>query len=162
MKFNKRYDERKRQIAPCGRPDRDDYEYDLDDLGKKVLIQRGKTNIYEQIQEAAPATEIETILAQTSKEELEDTYKKAQNYIDTTELPKNMIEARQAINKLENVWNSLPMDLKKKYNYSLEEYVTAAGSKEWLVDMGYIKIEKPAETPAKKPTETPAETKGEE
>lgn len=139
MKFRKRYEERKREIATSGRPDRDDYEYDLDNLGKKILVQRGKTNIYEQIQEARPGTEIETILAQTSQEELNKTYEAAQNYLDTTELPENMIEARKAMNKLENIWNTLPMELKKKYNYSLEEYVTKSGSKEWLIDMGYIK-----------------------
>lgn len=155
MKFKKRYEERKREIATSGRPDRDDYEYDLDNLGKKILVQRGKTNIYEQIQEAEPGTEIETILAQTTPEELEEKYKSAQNYIDTTMLPKNMIEARRAMNQLENAWNTLPMELKKKYNYSLEEYITKSGSEEWLIDMGYIK---PKEETA--PTETKEETEG--
>ena len=59
-------------------------------------------------------------------------------YMDTTQIPNNLIEARQAIQNLENVWTELNQELKNKYHNSVEEFVGASGSERWLRDMGLL------------------------
>lgn len=66
-------------------------------------------------------------------------------YADLTEAPKNLIEARQQMQMLENVWNGLDNDIKRKYDYSVDKFIGQSGTNEWLVDMGLLKIEEPAQ-----------------
>ena len=58
---------------------------------------------------------------------------------------------------LENLWETIPQEIKNKYNNNLEEFIGASGSDGWLRDMGLIKEPTPTQTPKEEPTPAPKE-----
>ena len=80
--------------------------------------------------------------------------------MDTTNMPKDFIEARKMMQNLENMWKDLDRKIKEKYNYDLDEFMAASGSDQWLEDMGLI--EKPVEpSPIKETVPTEGERSNE-
>lgn len=119
------------------------FGYEIDKYGQKVFTQTGETNLYEKIQESLEETKIENILKRVA---IGDTSVMRPDgiYADLTDAPKNLIEARQQMQKLEDVWNSLDNDLKRKYDFSVEKFIGQSGSDEWLRDMGLLTVPEPA------------------
>ena len=127
------------------------YGYEIDKYGQKVLVKTGETNLYEKIQASLEETKIENILKRVAMGD--DTVMRPDGiYADLTESPKNLIEARQQMQKLENVWNGLTNEVKKKYDFSLDKFIGQSGTNEWLIDMGLLT--KPAEEIPAKETKT--------
>lgn len=160
LTFKKPYDKRERHFVDSGRPVADKYQHEINKHGMKVLVKTGTTDVYQKIQEAYEETKIENIIARVTAGDTSMLRANGQ-WIDTTELPNNLIEARQAIQKLENTWNGLSADIKRNYNFSLEEFITKAGTQNWLEDLGYLKKSEPkkeAKTEAK--SEPKKEAKG--
>ena len=161
-KFRSAYSGQETHHTASGQPVKNEYRYEIED-GHKKLVKIGETNIYEKIQEAYPATKIENILKNASVGDMSGFIGEGQ-YIDTTELPKNMIEARKSIMKLENTWNDLPKEIKEKFNYDMEEFINNSGSKEWFENLGMIKTTEPTpeptaeQTPEPTPKQTPEPT----
>lgn len=150
-KFRSAYSGQEAHHTASGRPVKNEYRYEIED-GHKKLVKIGESNIYEKIQEAYPATKIENILKSAAVGDMSGFIGEGQ-YIDTTELPKNMIEARKSIMKLENTWNELPKEIKEKFNYDIEEFINNSGSKEWFENLGMINTSKPTTEPTQEPTQ---------
>lgn len=152
--FKTAYSERKRHFIEPGDGIMEQWGYEVDKFGRKVLVKTGETDLYAKIQESLEETKIENILKRASIGDMTD-FRPDGIYADLTELPNNLIEARQQIQKMENLWDSLPNELKAKYNYDVGEFVGASGTDGWLRDMGLL-------APETQPTsETTPETKGE-
>ena len=60
---------------------------------------------------------------------------------------------------LENYWNTLPLDVRSKFDNSLETFIAQAGSEAWGINLGLptetVKEEAPEEAPE---TPTPEKT----
>lgn len=92
--------------------------------GKKELVETGKTNVYEKIQEAINGNEINNLM---------ETYKNINQIatpandaiIDLTELPENLIEANNMLIDARNEFNAKTTKFKQKFNNSFEQYVAA-------------------------------------
>ena len=154
-RFRSAYGDREVTFVPSGSRYQDTYGYEINKYGMKELVKTGETDLYALIQESLEETKIENILKRVAMGD--DTVMRPDGiYADTTEAPKNLIEARQQIQHLENVWNGLPIDTKRKYNMSVEDFIAKSGTEGWLVDMGLLKKADPAPAPTK--TEEP--TKG--
>ena len=138
--FKTPYGERERVYISSGDPIAINWGYEIDKYGQKVLVKTGETNLYDLIQESLEETKIENILKRVAAGD-DSVMRPDGIYADLTEAPKNLIEARQQMQKLENVWNGLSNDIKKEYDYSVEKFIGASGSEKWLQDMGMI--EKP-------------------
>lgn len=76
-------------------------------------------------------------------------------YADLTSMPSNLLEARQAMQQLENTWNGLDNEIKKKYNYDLDQFIGQSGTDSWLRNMGLLQedqqspiVKETAEAPA--------------
>lgn len=147
--FKTAYTGRERAITECGSEIDDTWGYEIDKFGRKVLVRTGTKNVYEEIQASHEETKIENILKRASMGD-NTVFRPDGIYADLTELPSNLIEARQAMQNLENVWNEVPNDIKAKYHYSVDEFIGASGSDGWLKDMGLLSDTKTevAETPA--------------
>lgn len=157
--FRTAYSEQIRKEAPTGRPMQNEYGYEVDNFGRKILVKTGETNLYARIQESLEETKIENIIARVTTGDT-SMLRPDGIYADLSEIPNNLIEARQQMQKLENVWGDLPREIKEKYNFNVEEFIGAAGSDGWLRDMGLLekKEEDPTPTPEIKEKE---ETKDE-
>lgn len=160
--FKTPYTGRERQFTETGSPIANTYEHKIDEFGRKKLVITGQINVYERIQEQLEETKIENIMARAIAGDT-SMLRPDGIYADLTEMPNNLIEARQAIQNLENVWNKLSRDIKEKYNYNVEEFIAKSGTETWLKDMGLYKSEskeeiKANETPITEPT-TPVKEK---
>ena len=137
--FKTAYTGHTKEIIPSGDGIETIWEYRVDDYGRKVLTKVGKKDLYQEIQASLEETKIENVLARAMAGE--NVFRPEGIYADLTEMPNNLIEARQAIQNLENTWNKLPTEIKNKYNNSIEDYINASGSESWLKDMGLLPVE---------------------
>ena len=81
-------------------------------------------------------------------------------YMDLAEIPDNFNDMMELARKGEDMFNSLPVEMKEKFNNNYEEFVGSVGTKEWMEKMGYDgKIEKPAEEVVSKTAGDPADNK---
>lgn len=135
--FKKPYEGHTKEHCPTGQPIENIYSYEIDSYGRKILKKTGETNLYEKIQASLEETKIENILARATAGDT-SMLRPDGIYADLTEMPNNLLEARKAMQKLENTWNGLPNEIKEKYNYSLDEYIGKSGSESWLRDMGLL------------------------
>lgn len=157
--FRTAYSERERVHCGSGSMYQDEFGYEIDKFGRKVLKKTGETNLYAKIQASLEETKIENILKRVVAGD-DSMLRPDGIYADLTELPSNLIEARQAMQNLENVWNDLDNDIKRKYNFNLDEFIGASGSDSWLRDMGLLNDTKP-ETKTEAKTEAKEESANE-
>lgn len=156
--FRKPYEGHERTFTEAGRALQDTFGYEIDKFGQKVLIKTGETDLYAKIQESLEETKIENILKSVMAGDT-SVLRPDGIYEDISNMPKNLIEARQAMQNLENLWNTLDKEIKEKYDWSVEKFIGASGSETWLKDMGIIKTEDPVmkETPKAEKTEKGAD-----
>lgn len=135
--FRTAYGGRERKTIPTGTGIENEYSYVVDNYGRRVIEKTGERNLYEEIQLHHEETKIENIL---NRALAGDTSGLAANgtYMDTTLMPNNLIEARKQMQMLENTWAGIPQEIKAKYNNNVEEFIGAAGSDAWMVDMGLM------------------------
>ena len=148
-RFKSAYGERETSYITSGSRYQDTYGYEINKYGQKELVKTGETDLYALIQESLEETKIENILKRVAMGD--DTVMRPDGiYADLTEAPKNLIEARQQMQQLENLWNGLPIDTKRKYNMSVEDFIAKSGTEGWLIDMGLLtKVDPAPEAPAK-------------
>lgn len=136
--FKTAYAERDHVYTEAGTEWEKEYQYEINSYGQKVLVCSGKHNRFEQIQADLEDTKIENILARATAGDT-SMLRPDGIYADLTSMPSNLLEARQAMQQLENTWNGLDNEIKKKYNYDLDQFIGQSGSDSWLKDMGIIK-----------------------
>lgn len=159
-KFKRPYEIHERSISPSGEKEENTYGYEINKAGQKILAVNGKVNVYDKIQEYVEETKIENILARAATGDT-SVFRPEGIYGDMTTAPANLIEAREMMQKLENTWNSLPNEIKNKYNNDVETFIGQAGNISWLEDMGLITKDTPKEIKQEiKETVNEATTKG--
>lgn len=147
-------------VISNGTQTEDIYSYQVNSLGRKELVKTGERNIWEEIQAELEETKIENVLARALAGD-GSVFRPDGIYADISTMPTNLIEARQEIQKLENLWATVPNDIKNKYNNSIEDFISASGSNEWLKDMKLDGVEIPKDTtPAPEKAGTYGETQG--
>lgn len=131
----------------------------IDDNGHKTIVATGEyTNIYEKIQSHKDECDIAKILERCDVEGYEILNKREAISGDVTMLPTSMLDAAQRLQNMENDFNALPLDVRRKFNFSFTEYIAESGKdiNSWASKMGIVK-EAVADQPK---VEAPAATEG--
>ena len=159
--FKTAYTGHERKHTEAGRRMQDVYGYEIDAYGRKILVKTGETDLYAKIQGSLEETKIENILARCVAGDT-SMLRPDGIYVDCSEVPTNMVEQMKAIQNLENTWNGLSNDIKKKYNYDVGQFIGQSGTEEWLRDMGLLegKAEIVAESIEKEKIPEPAKVEG--
>lgn len=134
-------------ITPSGSMEEDIWQLKIDEKGNETFYIAGKTNVYEKIQAHLEETKLENILAKCI--DTEDTTLLNQRegfYADLSEMPNTWIEAQNKIKNAENIFNELPLEIRKKYDNNFNKYLAEIGSESWLKNMGLLKEETKEET----------------
>lgn len=127
------YTERGSEILPT-------YEYRIDKkTGKRKTVQVGETNIYEKIQASLESTKLENIVKRCTNGDLSVLSVRDGSYIDITEIPTNMMDLQNLILKTKQEFDKLPAEIRAKFDYSAEKYVSDYGKENWKEALGITK-----------------------
>lgn len=130
--------ERKRYYAPIGSHYENKFAMSIDDNGHKTLRKTGeKVNVYELIQAHRDEVDLEKLIERIETEGNEILDRRSAMTGDVTAVPKSMLEASQLMQSAENDFNKLPIDLRRQFNFSFNEYLAAASNnpEEWTRKM---------------------------
>lgn len=137
--------------SPIGSGIMPTYEYRIDKkTGKKILEKTGETNIYEKIQASLESSKLENIIKKVTQGDLTDLNVKEGQYIDISNMPTNMIELQNTIMIAKGEFEKLDANTRKKFDNSVEKYISLYGSEEWANNMG---LGKKTEEPKKETKE---------
>lgn len=108
----------------------DDYEPRLTKNGSRKLVKKTtKKNIYDRIQANKEESEVYNIINKfTSDQRKEIITMKASTtseVYDLTQMPENLIQAKQMQLDAENKWRELPLNLRKEFNHDPNQFMAA-------------------------------------
>lgn len=103
------------------------YEYKFVD-GIKTLVKTGETDIYSLIQAHAPEADIHNILAKFLNGDDSVLNKVVGTFGDFTDCPTTYAEMFDRVQKCKNIFDTLPVDLKEKFDNSYEKFWSDFGS----------------------------------
>lgn len=122
--------------VPTGTEFETEYNIELDRNGHKVLIEAGKTNVYDIIQESYESTKIANIVQRATYGDPYVLQARNGQYIDISEMPTSLAEMQNLITKAKNEFDKLPIEIKEKFDNSAEIYIASYGSKEFYNKLG--------------------------
>lgn len=129
--FRTVYD-RVRTVSNPGTPYLDDYKMEYDSDGKLKLIKDGKTNIHDMIQSYRSQCDINIILEKyLNIGDPAILNRRQAAFMDVSEIPTNYAEILQLNMDVENKFNSLPADIKAKFNNNKDEFFAAIGTEKF-------------------------------
>lgn len=134
--------------TPTGDKEMTTYQTRIDENGHKITEPIGKTNIYDRIQSSLEETKIENIIKRFTEGDMTAFRNGEPIYADITGAPKSLMEAQNMIIKITDEFNSLPVEVRAKFDHSPEKYVAMYGGEKWATAVGYEvkKTEPTAET----------------
>lgn len=112
-----------------------EYQEAISKTGEKILEPIGKKNIYDMIQAELESTKIENILHAVAMGDLSALQQREAMYLDATSYPKSLMEMQNMIIKAKDEFLNMPLEVRKLFNNSAEQYVGEMGTKEFFEKM---------------------------
>lgn len=91
----------------------------------------GYVDIVAEIQSHADSCDINTIMLRYEMGDVQVLNKRNTQFVDVTEIPTNMAEMFKLAKEAEHSFDSLPLEVRKEYNFSITEYLNDFGSDRW-------------------------------
>ena len=138
MKFFTNWSNRPEKKSTCpGNRFEPTYKLAIDDNGVRDLAVSGQTDTYAFIQSHAISCDINYIIERFARGD-ETALSKVQGiYGDFTQVPTSLAELAQRAIDAENIFNSLPIEKREKFNFSPTEFFTKFGTDEFNEIMGF-------------------------
>lgn len=152
MEFKTQYDIKERVHCSSGDPIKLLYGLEVDDKGVTDLVVKGKYDLYEFIQSHADSVDIHKILERFENGDVDALNKYQGYYADITNSPKTFAEALNAVIKATDLFNSLPLEVRAKFDHSPEQFVASLGTQKFIDAVGQKSptlsdsVEKPVES----------------
>lgn len=108
------------------------FQEQINKNGSLELVKVGQRNVYEEIQTHLEETKIENILHALAMGDLSVLQQREATYCDATTMPKTLMEAQNIVIKAKQEFSEMPLEVRKLFNNSAEEYVSQMGTKEFL------------------------------
>lgn len=118
-----------RTFAPSGNRFKTTYQLQIEPDGRKILVETGTIDIYEQIQSFKNECLIENIVKRALAGDVSALAKSQGVYIDTTLIPKDLISAHEAVKQAESLYKHLPADIRSKFS-SFKNFIDNFGTLE--------------------------------
>lgn len=162
--FVTQYRPRIRFISNGGQRERILYQPKFDENGVMDLVESGKEDLYDFIQSHAESVDIHVILARFQNGDIDALSRVQGAYGDFTNMPTSYAELLNRVNEGQSFFNSLPVDIRAKFNHNFAEFMAGMDKPDFLEKLG-IKSEpepepvppvqegKPAVEPKKEVTE---------
>lgn len=143
FEFNTQFTPHKRFYSNAGSPEKVLYTGHYNDDGSFDLIEKGKTNIYNEIQSHADSVDIHVILARYENGDVNALNQIQGSFGDFTGLPQNYAEMLNFLIDRKAEFMALSPETREKFGNDFNRYMATAGSTEWCANLGLF--EKPVE-----------------
>lgn len=117
------------------------FELGLDKQKRKILVQTGSVDIPDFINAFQATTDMAFILARLSAGDVSVLNRKPCFYCDSTILPKSPAEGYDMIDQSIRAFDALPDDVRAKFNNNVLEWLSGAGSPDWIAKMSRVPVE---------------------
>lgn len=108
----------------------------LQDDGTYKLVVVGQTNIQEQYDADGAVSCLPALIARFANGEVDVLSKVQGFYGDITTAPKSFAELLQTVIDGQNLFDSLPVSIKRNFGDSFEQWFSSYGSEDWYKAMG--------------------------
>lgn len=118
----------------CSNPGSDvviEYSPIVKEDGSIDLEESGKHNIQEYIDSFEESCSLENIIARYANGDISALNVNVPNFGDFTEFPKTYAELLQLQIDSNNLYNSLPKEIKQKFDNDVNKFFVMSGTKEW-------------------------------
>lgn len=120
------------KIVSCpGCPIKEVYKPIVNRDGTITLVVDGHVNTDEEIQSYAESVDIDVIISRYMNGDIEALNKHIGTYGDFTQMPKTYAEVLQMQIDARNTFDSLPIEIKQKFNNDPNEFFAQSGQEEW-------------------------------
>lgn len=127
------------------------YHGRVDNDGVFDLVFDGEEDLYDQIQSHAESCDIHTIMKRFEAGDLEVLSQRQGVFGDFSEFPTNYAEILNSVIAGENYFNSLPVEVRSKFNHSFREWMASMDKPDFLDRMGITKDEPSIDDPVIEP-----------
>lgn len=135
MKFRNTYE--RLVVKSCsGTPEKVIYGSQVLKNGRITTFEKGKDNFYEYIQSFAETVDINKTIQKFINGDVNALNQRKGEFIDCTQFPTNYAEVLNVINNATNLFNSLPIDDRAKFNFNLNEFITSIGTEKYNEVLG--------------------------
>lgn len=124
------------------------YSPRFDDTGHYDLVESGTINIYDEIQSHADSVDINILLKRYAEGDVEALSRRQAAFMDVTDMPSTYAEVLNTLIDAENVFMSLPVEERAKYDHSFQVWLSS-------LDFGNS-AENSADNPLAAPSDQPA------
>lgn len=142
--FVTQYRPRIRFISNGGQRERILYQPKFDENGVMDLVESGKEDLYDFIQSNAESVDIHVILARFQNGDIDALSRVQGAYGDFTNMPTSYAELLNRVNEGQSFFNSLPVDIRAKFNHNFAEFMAGMDKPDFLEKLG-IKSEPESE-----------------
>jgi len=161
LRFATQYRERTRFPSNGGQRERILYQPKFDENGVMDLVESGKEDLYDFIQSHAEAVDIHVILARFQNGDVDALSRVQGAYGDFTNMPTTYADLLNRVNEGQSFFNSLPVDIRAKFNHNFAEFMAGMDKPDFLDKLGIkperetdpSQEEKPAVEPKKEVSE---------
>lgn len=149
--FRSAYSGQVRHTSPTGDGHEPEYEYRITETGRE-LVKTGENDVYALIQSRLDETKIENIIKRATYDPTalgNQEWQNSAQMVDITDVPTDYHTWYNRIEDAKKQFETLPIEIKNKWDNDVEKYVMAYGTAEWADKMGLLKEEKPDKEPVK-------------
>lgn len=117
---------------------RDKYHGEVREDGSIELVFDGQEDVVKRIQADAIGADIPSIVARATAGDPTAFRHDSGFYGDVVGMPKTYAEILNTVNDGKAKFESLPVDVREKFDFSFEKWFATLGQKEWFESMGMI------------------------
>lgn len=132
-----------------GDPEVIEYTAYYDDRGVLQLKENGKKNLYQEIQSHKLSCDIHYILKRFANGEIDVLSKVQGAYGDFTNMPRSFADVMNMTIEAQNHFDSLPVEVKQKFDNNFVQYMQSFGSDDWAKKVGIVSEFVPSESEVK-------------
>lgn len=121
-----------------GSPIHDIYSPVVKEDGSIELEVTGKENTDDYIQSFLESCDINVIVSRIENGEVDLLNKYVGQYGDFSDMPKSYAEVLQLQIDSANLFNSLPIEIKQKFDNDANKFFAQSGTEEWYKNLGFV------------------------
>lgn len=122
--------------SPTGSGEKPVYQVQLTPTGHKQVVMTGKTNLYARIQASLEESKVENIIRRFTSGDLSALDSVQGRFLDATSFPQSFAEMQNLVARVYSEFETLPLEVRAKFDHSPQRYMAAYGSETWADAVG--------------------------